>query len=123
MQIPRRTFSKKKERVHVSNVQVCASLVFSILLSVSLKTLKAKVYLLIFAMDRSIRELFPQRFGLIYISFQTRAVGLTKQINDLYEQVEQAHMEKETFSSLREHELRAIPKRVEVITKCIIFAP
>ena len=53
--------------VHVSNVQVCASLVFPILLSVSLKTLKAKVYLLIFAMDRSIRELFPQRFGLIYI--------------------------------------------------------
>ena len=52
---------------HVSNVQVCASLVFQILLSVSLKTLKAKVYLLIFAMDRSIRELFPQRFGLIYI--------------------------------------------------------
>lgn len=48
---------------------------------------------------------------------------MTKQINDLYEQVEQAHMEKETFSSLREHELRAIPKRVEVITKCIIFAP
>ena len=84
---------------------------------------KAKVYLLIFAMDRSIRELFPKRFGLIYISFQTRAVGLTKQINDLYEQVEQAHMEKETFSSLREHELRAIPKRVEVITKCIIFSP
>lgn len=47
--------------------------------------------------------------------YQTRAVGLTKQINDLYEQVEQAHMEKETFSSLREHELRAIPKRVEAL--------
>lgn len=106
-----------------SNVQVCASLVFPILLSASLKTLKAKVYILVFSMDRSIRELFSQRFGLIYISLQTRAVGLTKQINDLYEQVEQAHMEKETFSSLREHELRAIPKRVEVIRKCIIFTP
>lgn len=47
--------------------------------------------------------------------YQTRAVGLTKQINDLYEQVEQAHMEKETFSSLRDYELRAIPKRVEAL--------
>ena len=48
------------------------------------------------------------------LSFQSRGVGLTKQINDLYEQVEQAHTEKETFRSLREHELRAIPKRLEV---------
>ena len=39
---------------------------------------------------------------------------MTKQINDLYEQVEQTHTEKETFSSLRDHELRAIPKRIEV---------
>ncbi|XP_015772180.1 PREDICTED: cell division cycle 5-related protein-like [Acropora digitifera] len=45
--------------------------------------------------------------------YQSRGVGLTKQINDLYEQVEQAHTEKETFRSLREHELRAIPKRLE----------
>jgi len=45
--------------------------------------------------------------------YQSRSVGLTKQINDLFEQVEQAHTEKETFRSLREHELRAIPKRVE----------
>lgn len=48
------------------------------------------------------------------LSFQSRGVGLTKQINDLYEQVEQSHTEKETFRSLREHELRAIPKRLEV---------
>lgn len=50
----------------------------------------------------------------VFSFLQSRAVGLTKQINDLYEQVEQAHTEKETFSSLREHELRAIPKRIEV---------
>lgn len=47
--------------------------------------------------------------------YQSRAVGLTKQINDLYEQVEQTHTEKETFSSLRDHELRAIPKRIEAL--------
>lgn len=45
--------------------------------------------------------------------YQSRSVGLTKQINDLYEQVEQVHTEKETFRSLREHELRSIPKRLE----------
>ena len=46
---------------------------------------------------------------------------MTKQINDLYEQVEQAHTEKETFSSLREHELRAIPKRVEVLLQPLLL--
>lgn len=45
--------------------------------------------------------------------YQSRSVGLTKQISDLYEQIEQVHIEKETFRSLRDHELRAIPKRVE----------
>lgn len=47
--------------------------------------------------------------------YQSRSVGLTKQINDLYEQVEQSHTERETFRSLREHELRAIPKRLEAL--------
>lgn len=52
--------------------------------------------------------------------YQSRSVGLTKQINDLYEQVEQVHTEKETFRSLREHELRSIPKRLESLREDVL---
>lgn len=46
--------------------------------------------------------------------FQTRAVGLAKQISDVHEQLEQTYVEMKTFQVLRDQELTAIPKRLEV---------
>lgn len=45
---------------------------------------------------------------------QSRASGLAKQLHDLYEQIEQTFVEQKTFENLRQHEIGAIPKRMEV---------
>ena len=37
-----------------------------------------------------------------------------KQISDVYEQIEQTFVEYKTFEDLRQHEIGAIPKRMEV---------
>ena len=37
-----------------------------------------------------------------------------KQVHDMYEQVEQTYVEYKTFDHLRQHEVSAIPKRLEV---------
>ena len=46
--------------------------------------------------------------------FQSRAQGLMKQVQDLHEQLEQTYVECTTFENLRQHEIGAIPKRMEV---------
>ncbi|PIK61648.1 putative cell division cycle 5-like protein-like [Apostichopus japonicus] len=46
--------------------------------------------------------------------YQSRAMGLIKQLEDNCEQVEQSFVELETFQSLRDNEQTAIPKRLEV---------
>ena len=48
------------------------------------------------------------------IIFQSRAQGLMKQVQDLHEQLEQTYVECKTFENLRQHEIGAIPKRMEV---------
>ena len=50
------------------------------------------------------------------IFFQSRAQGLIKQLNDITDQIEQTHIEAKTFETLRQHEIGAIPKRLEVCT-------
>ena len=37
-----------------------------------------------------------------------------KQVQDLHEQLEQTYVECKTFENLRQHEIGAIPKRMEV---------
>lgn len=39
---------------------------------------------------------------------------MVKQLQETYEQIEMAHIEKETFQTLKTHEEAAIPKRLEV---------
>ncbi|XP_022081761.1 cell division cycle 5-like protein [Acanthaster planci] len=45
--------------------------------------------------------------------YQSRALGLIKQLGDMYEQVEQTSIELETFEALKRNEDAAIPKRLE----------
>ncbi|XP_074646818.1 cell division cycle 5-like protein [Tubulanus polymorphus] len=49
--------------------------------------------------------------------YQSRAQGLIKQLQDMFEQMEQAHIEEQTFLHLRQHEIGAIPKRMESLTE------
>lgn len=46
---------------------------------------------------------------------QTRAQVLTKQLHDLGEQIEQAHLELSTFKFLQTQEEAAIPRRINAL--------
>ncbi|XP_046435737.1 cell division cycle 5-like protein [Neodiprion virginianus] len=47
--------------------------------------------------------------------YQTRAQGLSKQIHDLWEQIEQAHLELSTFKFLQAQEEAAVPRRLNAL--------
>jgi len=49
---------------------------------------------------------------------QSRSQTLQKQLQEMHEQIEQTVVEMKTFESLRQHEVIAVPKRVEV---CSVF--
>ncbi|TGZ39011.1 Cell division cycle 5-related protein [Temnothorax longispinosus] len=47
--------------------------------------------------------------------YQTRTQVLTKQLHDLWEQIEQAHLEQSTFKFLQTQEEAAIPRRINAL--------
>lgn len=55
-----------------------------------------------------------KKLKILLGGYQSRAMGLVKQQSDLWDQVEQAHMELRTFSELKKQEDLAIPRRQEV---------
>lgn len=57
-----------------------------------------------------------RKIKIITGGYQTRAQGLVKQLQDLYDQIEQAHMELSTFKFLKTQEEAAIPRRIESLT-------
>merc|ERR1712150_222886 len=56
-----------------------------------------------------------EKLKILTRGYQTRAQGLTKQTQDLYDQIEQAQLELSTFSFLKDQETNAIPKRLQSI--------
>uniref|UniRef100_A0A1A8BLA8 CDC5 cell division cycle 5-like n=1 Tax=Nothobranchius kadleci TaxID=1051664 RepID=A0A1A8BLA8_NOTKA len=56
-----------------------------------------------------------KKLKILLGGFQSRALGLLKQHNELYEQVEQAATELQTFSQLKKQEDLAIPRRQEAL--------
>ncbi|XP_051935375.1 cell division cycle 5-like protein [Hippocampus zosterae] len=56
-----------------------------------------------------------KKLKILLGGFQSRALGLLKQHNELWEQVEQAATELETFSQLKKQEDTAIPRRLETL--------
>lgn len=60
---------------------------------------------------------FNNRNGVV-LFYQSRAQGLIKQLHDISEQMEQTSVELKTFDNLRQHEIGAIPKRIEVKKLC-----
>ncbi|CAF0733392.1 unnamed protein product [Rotaria sordida] len=49
--------------------------------------------------------------------YQSRGQALIKALNDVYEQIDQTHVEAKTFELLRQNEILAIPKRIESFTE------
>lgn len=58
-----------------------------------------------------------KKLRILLGGYQSRGQALVKQYQDLVEQVEQTHLELNTFKMLQEHEGLAIPKRVESLTE------
>uniref|UniRef100_H3CWV8 Cell division cycle 5-like protein n=1 Tax=Tetraodon nigroviridis TaxID=99883 RepID=H3CWV8_TETNG len=56
-----------------------------------------------------------KKLKILLGGFQSRALGLVKQHNELWEQVEQAATELQTFSQLKKQEDVAIPRRQEAL--------
>ena len=56
-----------------------------------------------------------EKLKILTRGYQTRAQGLAKQTQDLYDQIEQAQLELSTFSFLKNQETNAIPKRLQSI--------
>ncbi|KAK7108189.1 cell division cycle 5-like protein [Littorina saxatilis] len=54
-----------------------------------------------------------KKLKILLGGYQSRAQGLMKQLTDVSDQLEQTCLEKNTFDNLRQHEIGAIPKRME----------
>lgn len=55
-----------------------------------------------------------KKLKILLGGYQSRAQTLVKQIQDLVEQIEQTHLELDTFKMLKNHENNAIHKRIQV---------
>jgi len=58
-----------------------------------------------------------KKLKILLGGYQSRAQGLIKQFQELTEQIENTSVELSTFEHLRQHEIGAIPKRLESLTE------
>ncbi|CAB4024953.1 cell division cycle 5, partial [Paramuricea clavata] len=66
------------------------------------------------AQDAKKASRIEKKLKVLLGGYQSRAVGLVKQLSDVHDQVEQAYVEKRTFEELRNQETNSIPKRLQV---------
>ncbi|XP_046848614.1 cell division cycle 5-related protein-like [Xenia sp. Carnegie-2017] len=64
------------------------------------------------AQDAKKASRIEKKLKVLLGGYQSRAVGLIKQLSDAHDQVEQAYVEKRTFEELQNQETKAIPKRL-----------
>ncbi|KAG9494671.1 hypothetical protein GDO78_002165 [Eleutherodactylus coqui] len=57
-----------------------------------------------------------KKLKILLGGYQSRAMGLIKQLNEIWDQYEQANLELKTFEELKNHEDMAIPRRIAVNT-------
>ncbi|KAK0064476.1 cell division cycle 5-like protein [Biomphalaria pfeifferi] len=67
--------------------------------------------------DAKVAAKLEKKLKILLGGYQSRAQGLVKQIQDLTEQIESTRIELGTFEHLRQHEMGAIPKRLESLTE------
>ncbi len=56
-----------------------------------------------------------QKLKITLGGYQSRAQVLVKSLQDIYAQIESKQIELNTFNNIREHELQAIPKRIQAL--------
>ncbi|XP_053565570.1 cell division cycle 5-like protein [Bombina bombina] len=56
-----------------------------------------------------------KKMKILLGGYQSRAMGLIKQLNEIWDQYEQANLELRTFEELKKHEDIAIPRRIECL--------
>ncbi|XP_077345082.1 cell division cycle 5-like protein [Lithobates pipiens] len=56
-----------------------------------------------------------KKLKILLGGYQSRAMGLIKQLNEIWDQYEQANLEYKTFEELKRHEDIAIPRRIEFL--------
>ncbi|XP_016296631.1 cell division cycle 5-like protein [Sinocyclocheilus anshuiensis] len=56
-----------------------------------------------------------KKMKILLGGYQSRAMGLLKQLSELWDQVEQANVELHTFQELKKQEDHAIPRRQEAL--------
>lgn len=56
-----------------------------------------------------------KKLKILLGGYQSRAMGLIKQLNEIWDQYEQANLEFKTFEELKRHEDVAIPRRIEFL--------
>lgn len=61
-----------------------------------------------------------KKLRILLGGYQSRAQALVKQVTEINEQIEQTQIELKTFTSLKEHETVAIPRRLEALTEDVI---
>ncbi|KAM4772239.1 cell division cycle 5-like protein [Rhinophrynus dorsalis] len=54
-----------------------------------------------------------KKLKILLGGYQSRAMGLIKQLNEIWDQYEQSNLELRTFEELKKHEDAAIPRRIE----------
>ncbi|CAB4038933.1 cell division cycle 5 [Paramuricea clavata] len=67
------------------------------------------------AQDAKKASRIEKKLKVLLGGYQSRAVGLVKQLSDVHDQVEQAYVEKRTFEELRNQETNSIPKRLQAL--------
>lgn len=61
-----------------------------------------------------------KKLKILLGGYQSRSQGLFKQVSELHEQLEHTYVELTTFENLRQHEVGAIPKRMESLTEDVV---
>lgn len=67
------------------------------------------------AQDAKKASRIEKKLKVLLGGYQSRAVGLIKQLSDVHDQVEQAYVEKRTFEELQNQETKSIPKRLNAL--------
>lgn len=61
-----------------------------------------------------------KKLKILLGGYQSRAIGLTKQLHDLYEQLDQCRIEVKTYDMLKNQEQHAIPRRLIALEEDVV---
>ena len=66
------------------------------------------------ARDAKKASKYEKKLKILLGGYQSRSIGLTKQLNEIHEQIQQSQTELNSFKELQAIESAAIPRRMQV---------